>query len=296
MIDKIPLGFYNVSIEFVGYTPRLIESISLNPREGGIINQDLGTIPLSISSVSLAEVEVIGDESQFIQTIDKQIFNVGKNLASSGGTGTDVLRKVPTVDVDIDGKVTIAGDANVTILIDGKKSGLSGTQRRGEVENIAANMIERVEVITNPSAKYDPEGVGGIINIVLKRGALDGFNGSISGLTGQYNKLNLNGNVNYKTDRWNLFTSTNFNTGNRIGNGLREYQYVYENRTDSLFQNTERIRTPQNMSIRLGGDLFPSKTSSMGYTLTVSDHKDLSEEGIDYILNTVNPENIGEVH
>jgi len=296
MIEEIQLGYYDVSIEFVGYAPKLIESISLNPRVGGSIKQDLGTISLAISALNLTEIEVIGDESQFIQTIDKQIFNVGKNLASSGGTGTDVLRKVPTVDVDIDGKVTIAGDANVTILIDGKKSGLTGTQRRGEVDNIAASMIERVEVITNPSAKYDPEGVGGIINIVLKRGTFEGFNGSVSCLAGQYNKMNLNGNVNYKTDQWNLFTSTNFSTGDRIGNGLREYQYIYSDRTDSLFQNTERIRTPRNFSIRLGGDLYPTTTSSMGYTFTVSDHKDLSEDGIDYILNTIDPDKIGEVH
>lgn len=296
MIEEIPLGYYNASIEFVGYASKLIESISLNPRVGGSIKQDLGTISLAISAVNLIEVEVIGDESQFIQTIDKQIFNVGKNLASSGGTGTDVLKKVPTVDVDIDGKVTIAGDANVTVLIDGKKSGLSGTQRRGEVDNIAASMIERVEVITNPSAKYDPEGVGGIINIVLKRGTFEGFNGSVSGLAGQYSKMNLNGNVNYKTDHWNLFTSTNYSTGDRIGNGIREYQYIYPDKTDSLFQNTERIRTPRNISIRLGGDLYPSKTSSLGYTFTVSDHKDLSEEGIDYILNTIDPDKIGEVH
>ncbi len=296
MIEEIPLGHYNLSIEFIGYASRIIESISLFPGEGGAIKQDLGTTQLSISAVNMAEVDVIGDESQFIQTIDKQIFNVGKNLASSGGTGTDVLRKVPTVDVDIDGVVTIAGDANVTVLIDGKKSGLTGTQRRGEVDNIAASMIEKVEVITNPSAKYDPEGVGGIINIVLKRGAFEGFNGSVSGLAGQYNKMNLNGNVNYRTDNWNLFTSTNYSTGDRIGNGIREYQYIYSDKRDSLFQNTERIRTPRNISIRLGADVYPSKTSSLGYTFTVADHKDLSEESIDYIVNTINPESIGEIH
>ena len=108
-------------------------------------------------------------ESQFIQTIDKQVFTVGKILVSTGGSGEDVLRQVPTVDVDIDGNITLRGDANVTILIDGKKVGFD---RRTMVDNLQASMIKKVEVITNPSAKYDPDGVGGIINLVLKRGLL----------------------------------------------------------------------------------------------------------------------------
>ena len=115
--------------------------------------------------------------------------------------------------MDIDGVVSIAGDANVTILVDGKRSGRTGSGRRGEIENIAASMIEKVEVITNPSAKYDPDGVGGIINIVMKRGAFDGFNGNVSAMEGQFKQRNLNGNVNYRTDKLNLFTSINYRTG-----------------------------------------------------------------------------------
>jgi outer membrane receptor for ferrienterochelin and colicin len=163
---------------------------------------------MNISTLNMAAVDVVGDESTFIQTIDKKIFNVGRDLSSSGGTGSDVLRKVPSVDVDIDGVISIAGDANVTILVDGKRSGRTGSGRRGEIENFAASMIEKVEVITNPSAKYDPDGVGGIINIVMKRGALDGFNGNISAMQGDFKQQNLNGNVNYRTDKLNLFTNS----------------------------------------------------------------------------------------
>jgi hypothetical protein len=293
-ITEIPLGKYVAVIEFIGYEKKEINPIILFPGEGGGIRHDFGTVKLNVSAVNMSEVEVLGDESVFIQTIDKKIFNVGRDLSSSGGTGSDVLRKIPSVDVDIDGVVSIAGDANVTILVDGKRSGRTGSGRRGEVENIPASMIEKVEVITNPSAKYDPDGVGGIINIVMKRGALDGFNGNISAMQGQYKQQNINGNVNYRTDKLNLFTSANFRTGDRIGDGVRQFQYDYSYRTDSLFQNTSRTRTPNNLGFRIGGDYYPTKASTLGYTLDIAEHKELTEEEFYYTANTINPELLGE--
>ena len=237
-ISEIPLGQYVIIV----YSKKEIGPLNIFPGAmvggEGKIKHFLGEIPLKISSVNLEAVEVIGDESQFIQTVDKQIFKVGKNLTAAGGTGFDLLRKVPTVDVDIDGEVSIAGDANVTILIDGKRSGLTGSNRRGIVDNIQVAMVEKVEVITNPSAKYDPDGVGGIINIVMKRGAFDGLNGSLSGMAGEYEKRNLNGNINYRTDKWNVFAGTSTRSGNNIGKGFREFTYEYSDSSSSILQNT----------------------------------------------------------
>ena len=295
-ISEIPLGKYAAVIEFIGYNKKEISPIILYPGEGGGIRHDFGTVRLSISALNMSEVEVIGDESTFIQTIDKKIFNVGRDLSSSGGTGSDVLRKIPSVDVDIDGVVSIAGDANVTILVDGKRSGRTGSGRRGEIENIAASMIEKVEVITNPSAKYDPDGVGGIINIVMKRGALDGFNGNISAMQGDFKQQSLNGNVNHRTEKLNLFTSMDFRTGDRVGDGLRQFQYEYTYKTDSLFQNTSRTSTPNNIGLRIGGDYYPSKTTTIGYTLDISEHKESERSEIEYIINTINPEMIGQMN
>ena len=293
-ITEIPLGKYVAVVEFMGYKKKEIGPLNIYPGEGGGIRQNIGQVKMSISSLNMEAINVIGDESTFIQTIDKKIFNVGRDLSSSGGSGADVLRKVPSVDVDIDGVVSIAGDANVTILVDGKRSGRTGSGRRGEIENIAASMIEKVEVITNPSAKYDPDGVGGIINIVMKRGAFDGFNGNVSAMEGQFKQRNLNGNVNYRTDKLNLFTSINYRTGDRVGDGLRQFQYVYPYETDSLFQNTSRTSTPNNLGFRIGGDYYPSNSKTIGYTLDISEHKELEESEIDYIVNTINPDIIGE--
>ena len=294
-ITEIPLGKYAAVIEFIGYNKKEISPIILYPGEGGGIRHDFGTVQLSVSAVNMSEIEVIGDESTFIQTIDKKIFNVGRDLSSSGGTGSDVLRKIPSVDVDIDGVVSIAGDANVTILVDGKRSGRTGSGRRGEIENIAASMIEKVEVITNPSAKYDPDGVGGIINIVMKRGALDGFNGNISAMQGDFNQQSLNGNVNYRVEKFNLFTSMDFRTGERVGDGLRQFQYNYSYKTDSLFQNTSRTSTPNNIGLRIGGDYYPSTATTIGYTLDISEHRESEKSEIEYVINTINPDMVGEM-
>ena len=283
-IREVPLGKYRAVVEFIGYATKEISPINIFPGEGGGIKHDLGSLKLQISSINLAGVEVLG-ESQFIQTIDKQIFTVGKNLAASGGSGEDVLNQVPTVAVDIDGNITLRGDANVTVLIDGKKVGFD---RRSMVDNLQASMIEKVEVITNPSAKYDPDGVGGIINLVLKRGAFEGFNGSTSLSAGEYNKNNISGNLNFRTDTWNVFSSTSYRTGERISKGLREFDYLYFDPSDSvryLYQDTKRIRNSDNISFRFGGDLYPTPTSTISYTSTFGKRDQDSQE----IVETTRP-------
>ena len=294
-ITEIPLGKYVAVIEFMGYKKKEIGPLNIFPGEGGGIRQNFGEVKMSISSLNMAAVDVLGEESTFIQTIDKKIFNVGRDISSSGGNGADVLRKVPSVDVDIDGEVSIAGDANVTILIDGKRSGRTGSGRRGEIENIAASMIEKVEVITNPSAKYDPDGVGGIINIVMKRGALDGFNGNVSAMQGDYKQQNLSGNINYRTEKLNLFTSMNYQTGDRVGDGFRDFQWIYPNNAsvDSLSQTTSRTSTPNNLGLRIGGDYYPSSNKTIGYTLDISEHKELEQNNINYLINTRDPSELG---
>ena len=304
-ISEIPLGEYMVVIEFIGYSKKEIGPINIFPGQmtggKGKIKHFLGEIPLKVSSVNLDAIEVVGDESQFIQTVDKQVFKVGKNLTAAGGTGFDLLRKVPTVDVNIDGEVSIAGDANVTILIDGKRSGLTGSNRRGVVDNIQVSMVEKVEVITNPSAKYDPDGVGGIINIVMKRGSFDGLNGSLSGMAGEYEKRNLNGNVNYRQNKWNVFAGASSQSGNNIGKGYRNFTYNYSDSSASLKQNTMRTKNPANIGLRMGGDYYPSKSSTFSYTYSFNDHTETTKEELEFYepfsrLSKSKSEDLGNHH
>jgi outer membrane protein W len=162
-------------------------------------------------------------------------------------------------------------------------------------------MVEKVEVITNPSAKYDPDGVGGIINIVLKRGSFDGLNGSISGMMGEYEKRNLNSNINYRSDKWNMFAGASSRTGNNIGRGFREFTYNYSDSSASLKQNTLRVKNPGNIGLRIGGDYYPNKNSTISYTFSFNDHTETTKEELEYVspfsrLTKSSSEDVGNHH
>ena len=282
-IQKIPLGRYSVLVEFIGYKKAVIEEVNILPREGGGIEQNLGEIKLSISSVQMAEVDVFGELPQFIQTIDKKIFFVDQSLTVIGGTASDALKKIPSVDVDIDGNISLRGDQNVNVLIDGKPSGLTQSDRRAMVDNIPAAMIDRVEVITNPSAKYDPDGMGGIINIILKRGQFEGMNGNTSITAGQFDQFNASGMLNFRREKFNVFSNTSYRKGYRQGDGFRTFIMDYGTAADTSKQITSRIRMPVSMSLRLGGDYYVTEKQSFTLSTTFSDHDNTSEESIHYI-------------
>ena len=282
-IKEIPLGRYRVVVEFIGYEKIIIEPINLFPGEGGGIEQDLGTIALSVSSVQMAEVDVIREVPQFIQTIDKKIFFVDQSLTVTGGTASDALKKIPSVDVDIDGNISLRGDQNVNVLIDGKPSGLTHGDRRAMVDNIPAAMIDRVEVISNPSAKYDPDGMGGIINIILKRGRFEGLNGNTSMTAGQFDQFNASGILNFRREKFNLFSNASYREGYRQGDGFRTFIMDYGTVADTSKQNTSRIRMPVSKTLKLGGDYYVTEKQTLSLSTTFSDHDNTSEEILHYI-------------
>jgi outer membrane receptor protein involved in Fe transport len=189
-----------VDIRLMGYEPRRIEAISLV--EG---RADLGTIALMEQSLTTDEVEIIGETSSVEFQLDKRVFNVGKDLSSAGGSAFDVLNQVPSVNVNIEGEVSLRGNAGVQILINGKPSVLTSEQGNA-LGTITADMIERIEVITNPSAKYQAEGTSGIINIILKKEEKQGTNGSVSLNTGWPHNHSLGLSLNRRANRFNLFT------------------------------------------------------------------------------------------
>ena len=246
-IKEIPMGMYNVVVEFIGYEKLTIGSIKLFPGDGGGVEQNLGTIAMELSAVQMQEVDVYGEIPNMIYTVDKRIFDAKKDMTLVGGTGSDALKKIPSVDVDIDGNVTLRGDGNVTILLDGRP--MRG-DRRSMVEDLPADMIDRIEVITNPSAKYDPDGMAGIINIILKRGRFEGMNGSTTITAGEYSRYNLSGMFNYRRDKFNFFTNGSYRLWNSSGGGNRLFQYVYPTATNETRQLTEGYREPVSNNIK----------------------------------------------
>ncbi len=203
-------GKYFLKIEFVSYQTRYISPVKLTKKQA---TKNLGDIELSPASQQLDEITVNEEKGQVQVNVDKKVFNVNKDIANTGGNVQNVLQNIPSVQVGIEGEISLRGNSNVRILINGKPSGLTGVSGPEALEQIPAEQIKRIEVITNPSAKYDAEGLAGIINIILKEEKNRGFNGVFS-LTGGYpHDHTATANLNYKTGQWNIFGSysTNYN-------------------------------------------------------------------------------------
>ena len=278
-IKEIPMGMYNVLVEFIGYEKINIGPIKLFPGDGGGIEQNLGEIAMELSAVQMQEVDVYGEIPNMIYTVDKRIFDAKKDMTLVGGTGSDALKKIPSVDVDIDGNVTLRGDGNVTILLDGRP--MRG-DRRSMVEDLPADMIDRIEVITNPSAKYDPDGMAGIINIILKRGRFEGMNGSATITAGEYSRYNLSGMFNYRRDKFNIFTNGSYRLWNSSGGGNRLFQYIYPTTTNQTRQRTEGYREPVSNNIKLGTDYYYDKNTMFTLAMTYKEYDKQNEEKVFY--------------
>jgi outer membrane receptor protein involved in Fe transport len=206
-LESLPFGPFLVRINFMGYNT-IYKKVTVTPQA---MSQDLGNIRLEANAKALSEVEVTGQRSAFQMNIDKKVFNVDRNLTSVGGTAADVLKSVPSVNVDIDGNVKVR-NSSPTIFVDGKPSTLS-------IDQIPADAIESVELITNPSAKYDAEGMSGILNIVLKKNKKAGFNGMLQGGIGTGDKYNAGGNFNVRQGKVNFSANYNLNANRNWGNG-----------------------------------------------------------------------------
>ncbi len=248
-----PYGDYHAVVEFLGYQVIKIPSFSVSAGKNSL---DLGTISLSASAQNLQEVVVQGEKSSMELALDKKIFNVGKDLANAGGTASDILSNIPSVSVDGEGNVKLRGSDNVRILIDGKPSGLVSFKGGAGLQQLQGSLVDKVEVITNPSARYEAEGMSGIINIVLKKDRRQGFNGSFDLIAGNPDNFGAGANVNYRKDKINFFL--NYALAYRLQPGRGEtYQEVYDGPTTRILEQTNKGRMrAANNSINGGLDYY----------------------------------------
>ncbi len=253
----VDFGEYYLRLDFMGYNPYSTPSFSLSKERPRI---ELNNIRLAPAVSTLDEVVVQAEKSSMQLSLDKKIFNVGKDLANAGGSASDILTNIPSVSVDQEGGVKLRGSDNVRILIDGKPSGLVGIKGGSGLQQLQANMVERVEIITNPSARYEAEGMAGIINIVLKKDRSQGFNGSLDVITGEPANFGLAANFNYRHNDLNFFINYGISYRQQwIRSSL--FQEVYGDTLLILQQTNRGTFTGFNNNIRGGLDYFFSEKS-----------------------------------
>ncbi|MBD3723797.1 MAG: TonB-dependent receptor [Flavobacteriaceae bacterium] len=283
---EVPSGIYNIRFEFISF--KTIELKNQNLKD----NKDFGTVYLEADVSQLAGVELVAEKPTVEIKLDKRVYNVSKDMTVKGGTAGDVLNNVPSVTVDTDGTIALRGNENVTILIDGKPSGLAGINVSDVIKMLPADAIEKVEVITNPSARYNSEGSGGIINIVLKKGKTNGLNGSVVLSAGTPETYIGSTSINYKTDNFNVFSNFSYNRRTNKGKSYVNSTYFdsgTENIIDDItgYMNESRNNKDQDKgyNANFGADWYLTPSLTWTNSLTFRENKETDPENVlmDYL-------------
>ncbi|MBP7152642.1 MAG: TonB-dependent receptor, partial [Paludibacteraceae bacterium] len=263
-VSSLSNGKYQIKISMVGYKP-FIEEINVR---GNVV--ELGIIKLSEDTKMLKEVEVVAQGTQMKFDIDKKVFSVDQNIASAGGSAADVLQNIPSVEVDNQGNVSLRNDANVEVWINGKPSGLTTDNRAQVLQQMPAGSIESIELITNPSAKYNPEGTAGIINLVLKKNRQGGYYGSVSAgvMFPDGAKLGENAgiNLNYSNSKIDAYANVGYRSMNMKGGGWNNRYNYLETDTTLLKQTTSSENNFEGLFMRAGLDWHLNDKNTFGFS------------------------------
>lgn len=266
-IKNIPLGAYYGVITFFGFEDYYTKSLEISNKN---LKVNLGTVYLTpIQSQEFEEVVIVGKEKALMESsIDKRTYNVDKDMTSIGGDVTDVLNNIPSVEVDNDGNVSLRGNGSVTILIDGRESVLSSGD--GALNGIPASAIERIEVVTNPSAKYNPEGTAGVINIVLKKQQLRGFNGNVQLTAATRNLYNISTGFNLRREKFNLFGNYSFRYAESAANTIKRRVSTASDTTETILQDRIGANFSNTHTANIGMDFFLKENQVLGLSASGS--------------------------
>lgn len=249
-IGNLPYGAYYLVANFIGYEKREISNIKILKDKK---NHELEKIFLSQAINTLGDVEVVAERNYVDYKVDKKVVNVSQHINAAGGTAADVLENVPSVKVDLEGNVTMRGSSNFTVLIDGRPSPISGSDL---LKQLPAEAIENIEIITNPSAKYDPDGTSGIINIITKKNKLNGFTGLVS--AGGDSNMGMSGsaNINYRKNKLNLFTNLSYRKRITPMSSNNKRETYFSDTIGILDENSERRQIMRPFRVNVGADYY----------------------------------------
>ncbi|PCH77063.1 MAG: TonB-dependent receptor, partial [Flavobacteriaceae bacterium] len=251
-------GQYTISIEYISFKTKTLKTQAITQ------TTSLGVIALQADAEMLDAIEIIAEKSTVEIRLDKKIYNVGKDMTVKGGSASDVLDNVPSVTVDVEGKVSLRGNENVRILINGKPSGLVGLSGTDALRQLPADAIQKIEVITSPSARYAAEGTAGIINIILRKGKALGFNGSTSITIGNPFQLSSTVNLNYRTKKVNFFSNFSYSDSETPGHSYSNVTYL-KPANETKFRNEYRQydRDRNRFSANGGMEIFITDNSNI---------------------------------
>ena len=277
-------GDYNILIEYISFKNYTINNLSVNE------NKDLGLISLIMDVEALDAVEIIAEETTVEIKLDKKIYTVGQDLTVKGGNAGDVLDNIPSVSVDLEGNILLRGNDAARILINGKPSSLVGIDSKF-LQQLPSDAIEKVEVITSPSARYEAQGSGGIINIILRKNKKLGLNGSISSNIGYPERTGLSSNLNYRNGKINFFNSSGFSDRFSPGSGYNYSEYYNGDQPSTFFEENRETERDRNSFFTNNGvewyiDDMTSVVGSFFYNQSESD--DSQTNNLDELDSTGN--------
>jgi outer membrane receptor protein involved in Fe transport len=265
-LNKIADGKYKIVYSFIGFEQQETPAFIINEQNRTI---NIGQLGLSVVSQQIKDAVVVGERSTYTNSIDRKVFNVGKDVIGKTGSVSDLMQNIPSLSVDIDGNLSLRGSDNVMVLINGKPSAMMGTNRAAVLQQMPANSIERIEVITNPSAKFKPDGTSGIINIVLKKNKGLGMNGTVMANVGNDDRYNGNIAANYNTGKVNVFGSYSVRQDDRL-----RYTLDSRKRTDLTTNVIDYTNMDAQEKSRPISNIIHS-----GIDIKINDHNDIGISG-----------------
>ena len=255
---QIPSGKYYAKISFLSFEDKTIHNILITSKD-----VDMKKIKLTPSVNNLDDFEVVEEKRLMELDLDKKIFNVDKDITNQGADAADILDNVPSVSVDVEGNVSLRGSGNVRVLINGQPSDIMGSSTADVLKQMEGNQIEKIEVITNPSARYDAEGEVGIINIILKKDKREGVNGSVNANFGYPNNYGGGFNVTFKRKNFNVFTGYGVSFRDSPGSSINAQEFTYPDTSFSYNADSRTQRFSFNNNFRLGTEIYLDNYNSI---------------------------------
>lgn len=293
-LSGLAAGKYTIQVSFVGYNT-YSRNFTVNDKD-----LNFGIIRLIEDSNVLNEIEVVGIGSQMRFEIDRKVFSVDQNIAAAGGSASEILENIPSVEVDQEGNISLRSNESVEVWINGKPSGLTAENRAQILQQMPAESIESIEVITNPSAKFNPEGTAGIINLVLKKNRKAGYYGSVSGglMYPDGGKLggHVGANINYSSSKIDAYANVGYRNMSRQGGSYSELKNFNENDTTLLIQKNNNSSNHNGLFFRGGIDYHINNKNTIGISGMGMNGGGKTEAYVNYVLKDIQDAELEKYH